>query len=93
MSAQLSGLPFSGPIGGVRVALIRGQWVAFPNHSELEGPCSTWSLLVVSSAMTSRHDGQLGHRQDNRSSSQAEQQLPSEEIVAQGLGSIEEVHR
>ena len=30
LSTQLSGLPFSGPIGGVRVALIDGQWVAFP---------------------------------------------------------------
>jgi polyribonucleotide nucleotidyltransferase len=29
-------LPFSGPIGGVRVALIEGQWVAFPNHSQLD---------------------------------------------------------
>jgi polyribonucleotide nucleotidyltransferase len=37
MSTQLSGLPFSGPIGGVRVALIDGQWVAFPNYSQLEG--------------------------------------------------------
>ena len=36
MSTQLSGLPFSGPIGGVRIALIDGQWVAFPNHSQLE---------------------------------------------------------
>src|SRR6476659_6648238 len=36
MSTQLSGLPFSGPIGGVRVALIDGQWVAFPNHSQME---------------------------------------------------------
>jgi len=36
MSTQLAGLPFSGPIGGVRVVLIDGQWVAFPNHSELE---------------------------------------------------------
>ena len=36
MSTQLAGLPFSGPIGGVRVALISGQWVAFPNHSQLE---------------------------------------------------------
>ncbi|CAB4768527.1 MAG: polyribonucleotide nucleotidyltransferase [Actinobacteria bacterium] len=36
MSTQLAGLPFSGPIGGVRVALIEGQWVAFPNHSDLE---------------------------------------------------------
>jgi len=36
MSTQLSGLPFSGPVGAVRVALIEGQWVAFPGHSELE---------------------------------------------------------
>ncbi len=35
-STQLSGLPFSGPIGGVRVALISGQWVAFPTHEQLE---------------------------------------------------------
>ena len=34
-STQLAGLPFSGPIGGVRVALIRGQWVAFPTHEQL----------------------------------------------------------
>src|SRR6202012_846782 len=26
-STQISGLPFSGPIGGTRVALIEGQWV------------------------------------------------------------------
>ena len=36
MSTQLAGLPFSGPIGGVRVALIVNQWVAFPKHSQLE---------------------------------------------------------
>jgi polyribonucleotide nucleotidyltransferase len=35
-STQLSGLPFSGPVGAVRVALIRGQWVAFPTHEQLE---------------------------------------------------------
>ncbi|WP_026424034.1 polyribonucleotide nucleotidyltransferase [Actinokineospora inagensis] len=35
-STQLAGLPFSGPIGGVRVALIEGQWVAFPTHELLE---------------------------------------------------------
>ena len=36
MSTQLAGLPFSRPIGGVRVALIDNQWVAFPKHSQLE---------------------------------------------------------
>ncbi len=41
-STQLSGLPFSGPIGAVRVALVSqedgsaGQWVAFPTHELLE---------------------------------------------------------
>lgn len=35
-STQLSGLPFSGPVGGVRIALIDGQWVAFPRYSEIE---------------------------------------------------------
>jgi len=40
-STQISGLPFSGPVAGVRVALIagesgQGQWVAFPTHSQLE---------------------------------------------------------
>ncbi len=35
-STQISGLPFSGPIAGVRLALIDGQWVAFPKFSQLE---------------------------------------------------------
>jgi polyribonucleotide nucleotidyltransferase len=35
-STQLAGLPFSGPVGGVRVGLIEGQWVAFPTHEQLE---------------------------------------------------------
>ncbi|MBF4992833.1 polyribonucleotide nucleotidyltransferase [Arthrobacter gandavensis] len=45
MSTQLSGLPFSGPIGGVRVALVEGQWVAFPKHSELER--AVFSMVVA----------------------------------------------
>ena len=36
-STQIAGLPFSGPVGGVRVALIGGQWVAFPTVEQLEG--------------------------------------------------------
>src|SRR6201991_1508898 len=40
-STQISGLPFAGPVGGVRVALIStpenkgGQWVAFPTVEQL----------------------------------------------------------
>jgi polyribonucleotide nucleotidyltransferase len=36
LSTQLSGLPFSGPIGAVRVALIDGQWIAFPQYEDLQ---------------------------------------------------------
>ncbi|GAA2086275.1 polyribonucleotide nucleotidyltransferase [Pseudolysinimonas kribbensis] len=39
-STQISGLPFSGPIAGVRLALIPtqdgGQWVVFPKFSQLQ---------------------------------------------------------
>jgi polyribonucleotide nucleotidyltransferase len=34
-STQLAGLPYSGPVGGVRVALIKDQWIAFPTHEQL----------------------------------------------------------
>ncbi|HZC40155.1 MAG TPA: polyribonucleotide nucleotidyltransferase, partial [Streptosporangiaceae bacterium] len=45
LSTQLAGLPFSGPIGGTRVALIKGQWVAFPTHSELAD--ATFDMVVA----------------------------------------------
>ena len=45
LSTQLSGLPFTGPIGGVRVALIDGQWVAFPNFSDSER--SVFDMVVA----------------------------------------------
>jgi polyribonucleotide nucleotidyltransferase len=45
LSTQLSGIPFSGPIGGVRVALIKGQWVGFPNYSQLEE--ATFDMVVA----------------------------------------------
>jgi polyribonucleotide nucleotidyltransferase len=35
-STQLSGLPFTGPVAGVRIALVDGQWIAFPKYSQLE---------------------------------------------------------
>ena len=39
MSTTIAGLPFSGPIGGTRVALIGDQWVGFPTVAQLEdGP-------------------------------------------------------
>jgi polyribonucleotide nucleotidyltransferase len=45
LSTQLAGLPFSGPIGGVRVALIKGQWVGFPTHTQLED--ATFDMVVA----------------------------------------------
>ncbi|TNC22606.1 polyribonucleotide nucleotidyltransferase [Amycolatopsis alkalitolerans] len=44
-STQIGGLPFSGPIGGVRVALIEGQWVAFPTWPQLEK--ATFNMVVA----------------------------------------------
>ena len=48
-STQISGLPFSGPIGGVRLARIDGQWVAFPTSRTPSARPSTWSSRVGSS--------------------------------------------
>ena len=45
MSTQIAGLPFSGPIGATRVALIGEQWVAFPDHSQLEN--ATFDMVVA----------------------------------------------
>ena len=50
LSTQLSGLPFSGPIGGVRVALIDGQWVGFPKHSDLER--AVFDMVVAGRVVT-----------------------------------------
>jgi polyribonucleotide nucleotidyltransferase len=44
-STQIGGLPFSGPIGGVRVALIEDQWVAFPTWQQLEK--ATFNMVVA----------------------------------------------
>ena len=49
-STQISGLPFSGPIGGVRIALLptgngSGQWVAFPTYSQLDE--AVFSMVVA----------------------------------------------
>src|ERR1700733_10762101 len=41
LSTQISGLPFYGPVAGIRLALMSGngtqdQWIAFPKYSQLE---------------------------------------------------------
>ncbi len=45
LSTQLAGLPFSGPVGGVRVALVKDQWVAFPDVSQVEE--ATFDMVVA----------------------------------------------
>ena len=91
MSTQLSGLPFSGPIGGVRVALIDGQWVAFPTHSELERAVFD---MVVAGRVVSASDGSsdVAIMMVEAEATEATIELvaggaqaPTEEVVAEGL--------
>ncbi|TDE90742.1 polyribonucleotide nucleotidyltransferase [Occultella glacieicola] len=94
MSTQLSGLPFSGPVGAVRIALIDGQWVAFPRYSETER--AVFSMVVAGRAVTAA-DGTPdvaiamieAEATDNAWTLIKEQGVgaPTEEVVAQGLES------
>ncbi|WP_340683976.1 polyribonucleotide nucleotidyltransferase [Amycolatopsis coloradensis] len=54
-STQIAGLPFSGPIGGVRVALIEDQWVAFPTWKQLEQ--ATFNMVVAGRMVNTGGDG------------------------------------
>ena len=55
-ATQLSGLPVSGPVGGVRIALIaddkhpKGQWVAFPTSEQEED--SLFEMVVAGRIVT-----------------------------------------
>ena len=54
LSTQLSGLPFTGPIAGVRIALVDGQWIAFPRYSEKERAVFE---MVVAGRVVTAEDG------------------------------------
>jgi polyribonucleotide nucleotidyltransferase len=87
LSTQISGLPFSGPVGGVRVALIEGQWVAFPSHSQLEGAVFD---MVVAGRVTETGDVAIMMVEAEATEQtwdlvQSGTQAPTEEIVAGGL--------
>jgi polyribonucleotide nucleotidyltransferase len=56
-STQLAGLPFSGPVGGVRVALIDGQWVAFPKIDQLER--AVFDMVVAGRVVGSGDDADV----------------------------------
>ncbi|MFY0407730.1 polyribonucleotide nucleotidyltransferase [Solicola sp. PLA-1-18] len=85
-STQISGLPFTGPIGGVRVALIRGQWVAFPKHSELEEAVFD---MVVAGRIAGDDVAIMMVEAESTEATwnlvQSGTQAPTEEIVAGGL--------
>src|SRR6476660_5059706 len=87
MSTQLSGLPFSGPVGGVRVALIEGVWVAFPSHSQLEDAVFD---MVVAGRVTETGDVAIMMVEAEATEETIElvrsgAQAPTEEVVAGGL--------
>ena len=87
MSTQLAGLPFSGPIGGVRVALIDGQWVAFPNHSQVANAVFD---MVVAGRISDDGDVAIMMVEAEATTQTIElikggAPTPNEEVVAQGL--------
>ncbi|MDQ6937446.1 MAG: polyribonucleotide nucleotidyltransferase [Actinomycetota bacterium] len=86
-STQISGLPFSGPVGGTRVALIDGQWVAFPRVSELER--ATFDMVVAGRLLPS---GDVAVMMVEAEATEhvlaltaAGATRPTEQVVAQGL--------
>ncbi|MBO3142590.1 polyribonucleotide nucleotidyltransferase [Dermatophilus congolensis] len=92
-STQISGLPFSGPVGGVRVSLIDGQWVAFPDFSHAEK--STFDMVVAGRIVGQNADGSddVAIMMVEAESTESTWQLvknegktaPTEEVVAEGL--------
>jgi polyribonucleotide nucleotidyltransferase len=87
MSTQLAGLPFSGPIGGIRVALIDGQWVAFPNHSQVANAVFD---MVVAGRISDDGDVAIMMVEAEATTKTIEliaggAPTPNEEVVAQGL--------
>ncbi|MDU6927169.1 MAG: polyribonucleotide nucleotidyltransferase, partial [Dermabacter sp.] len=90
-STTLSGAPFSGPIGGVRIALMPnaegGQWIAFPTFSQLDE--AVFSMVVAGRIVEDDVAIMMVEAEatDNAWSLIKEQGAvaPTEEVVAQGL--------
>ncbi|MBA3277671.1 MAG: polyribonucleotide nucleotidyltransferase, partial [Geodermatophilaceae bacterium] len=87
MSTQLSGLPFSGPVGATRVALIEGHWVAFPTHTELE--TAVFDMVVAGRV---REDGDVAIMMVEAEATTRTIELvaggataPTEDVVSAGL--------
>src|SRR6201992_1192148 len=86
-STQISGLPFDGPVGATRVALIDGQWVGFPTHVELER--ATFDMVVAGRVLDS---GDIAIMMVEAEATEKSIELiagggtrPTEEVVASGL--------
>jgi polyribonucleotide nucleotidyltransferase len=94
-STQLSGLPFSGPVGATRVALISSdkgdQWVAFPTHEQLES--AVFDMVVAGRKVDTPNGEDVAIMMVEAEATTAAWHLikddgktaPTEEIVAQGL--------
>ena len=86
-STQISGLPFTGPVGATRVALIEGQWVAFPSHSQTEKAVFD---MVVAGRVTDTGDVAIMMVEAEATENTIEliaggATAPTEEVVASGL--------
>ncbi|MQA82347.1 MAG: polyribonucleotide nucleotidyltransferase [Streptosporangiales bacterium] len=86
-STLLAGLPFSGPIGSVRMALVEGEWVAFPTYEQVGNAVFD---MVVAGRVLDDDDVAIMMVEAEATNSTVElvkagAQAPTEEIVAQGL--------
>ena len=90
-SSQISGIPFDGPIAGVRLALIGDQWVAFPKHSQLED--AVFDLVVAGRLVVDKNGVEdiaimmveAEATENSWNLIQAGATKPNEAVVAQGL--------
>jgi polyribonucleotide nucleotidyltransferase len=87
LSTQISGLPFSGPVAGIRLGLIDGQWVAFPRWSERER--AVFEMVVAGRVVgddvaIAMIEAEAGDRAWDLIKHQGVE-APTEDVVAQGL--------
>ncbi len=89
-STQLSGLPFSGPVGSARVALVDGTWVAFPTHEQIQR--AVFDMVVAGRMVSAGPDSDVAIMMVEAEATEAVIELvaggaqaPTEEVVAAGL--------
>jgi polyribonucleotide nucleotidyltransferase len=85
-STQLAGLPFSGPIGGVRVGLIDGTWVAFPTVEQIER--AVFDMVVAGRIVNDDVAIMMVEAEATENIIELVEggaQAPTESVVAQGL--------